>query len=415
MKVECSYCHSKIEFDDKEYSPGEVVTVECRRCGEEMTVTIPTHEDVTSKKDKENVVVRRTAMPKDSELDEFGNVHSDVSMEDVNVHKHSISEESVGVPDTTIQNEIVESKDTLADGYNESANVKKRRKPRKAPVNKEFGTTTQDTSIQDSSKPRKAREQKSKENVENVPPVSQIPAQPQSSGNSGCVNWHILLVLIVLVGVGIWIFRSCGEKKVEATENTVSVVEEAPDEVEVIEETDEIVEDTAVFDTVVAVAAEVVEAPGVESEVERIYLPEVSKYTSSEAYHVYPAYVTEHRFGDSWATVDVVQDAIRNGMVECFVKGEGDIEGYPLSIDAVRLKDGRLFGRYRNDYNGVKLDINGAFDTNDDLVIKLGHKSEMSYWILKFVGTCEDGSLQYRGTWGRKDKPTSLIISVRDK
>ena len=159
-----------------------------------------------------------------------------------------------------------------------------------------------------------------------------------------------------------------------------------------------------------------IDVPSVEeSDIRRIYLPDVSKYTSSEAYEVYPAYVTEHRFGDSWATVDVVQDAVRNGVVECFVKGEGDIEGYPLSIDAVRLKDGRLYGRYRNDYNGVKLDINGAFDTNDDLVIRLGHKSEMSYWVLKFVGTCEDGSLQYKGTWGRKEKPTSLKISVKDK
>lgn len=402
MKVNCTYCHSKIEFDEKEYAPGDVVTVECRRCGEEMSVTIPPRDDdAASEKAEENkVAVRRVAEEPNSETEE-----------------------------------MVQDKPVVPKPEGSAAIPPKPRKPRKAAGKKETETslsvsnaeatkpktpkpeaTNPDVPIPEASRPKKPRaSRKPKEKTGNVPPVISKSAKPQSNGNGGCANWMILLVLAILAGLCVWLFRSCGGNKQASEADTIGVVEEAPAEVEVIEEAEDIVEDTAVADTVAAVAAEVVEAPVAETEVKRIYLPAVSKYSSSEAYEVYPAYVTEEKFGDAWATVDVVQDAVRNGMVECFVRGEGDIEGYPLSIDAVRLKDGRLYGRYHNDYNGVKLDINGGFDSNDDLIIKLGHKSETSYWVLRFVGTCEDGSLQYRGTWGRKDKPTSLKISIRDK
>lgn len=410
MKVNCTYCHSKIEFDEKGYAPGETVTVECRRCGEEMNVTIPSQDDgLRPELEKNDDIVNRASEP--------SNVESNpITWTSTNFSAGKVSED-------TPQSILNENKDV---SMLRNADSKISQQPEKIRKTNDADVKVNENELNGMdlkenipvpppivSKPNSPQPNTLKEKVDVVPPVISDPVTAQ--GNSGCGTWFIILLVGVLIGVGIWMFRSCKDNKQVAEEYAVNVVEEAPAEVEVIEEVEDIVEDTAVLDTLVAVAAEVVEVPAAETEVKRIYLPTVSKYTSSEAYDVYPAYVTEEKFGDSWATVDVVQDAVRNGMVECFVRGEGDIEGYPLSIDAVRLKDGRFYGRYHNDYNGVKLDINGGFDSNDDLIIKLGHKSETSYWVLKFVGTCEDGSLQYSGTWGRKDKPTSLKISLRDK
>lgn len=407
MKVNCSYCHSKIEFDEKEYSPGEEVTVECRRCGEEMTVMIPPREGERAKvnEGKNPVVVRRIVEDPSPEWEQT-------------IQEKSIVTEPEKVEE--IHTKPKKTRKTPANKTKEVSSLDTSAEPSR-PKTPKTESTKQDLPTSVTTKPKKPRaSRKPKESTVGVPPVRRAPAKPKSNGNVGCANWLILLVIAILIGVCIWLFRSCGNNTQAATADSTYVAEvpkEATVEIskEMSEEIEDIVEDSIVCDTVVAVVAEVVEAPSEDSEVKRIYLPSVAKYTSSEAYDVYPAYISDEKFGDSWASVDVVQDALRNGNVECFIKGEGDIEGYPLSIDAVRLKDGHLYGRYHNDYNGVKLDINACFDSNDDLVIKLGHKSEMSYWILKFVGTCEDGRLQYRGTWGRKDKPTSLKIKIIDK
>ena len=432
MKVICSYCHSKIEFDEKEYTPGEKVSVECRRCGEETIVTIPPLDGEEAKEDEEKnpVVVRRIVEAPSPEPEHSIQEKSVViEPEDVaevlpkpkktrktttNKTKETSLSDSSAEPSTpkTPKSEPSTPKASKSDPSRPKTPKSEPSKP-KTPKSE---STKQDFPTSENTKPKKPRTpRKPKESTVGVPPVRRAPAKPKSNGNVGCANWLILLVMAILIGVCIWLFRSCESSNQAVAEDSIYVVAEAPEIAEVVETETEVVEDTTVFDTVVAEVAVTVEDPGSDSDVKRFHVPSVAKYTSSHAYVVYPPYISDEKFGDSWASVDIVQDALRKELVECFIKGEGDIDGYPLSIDAVRMKDGHIYGRYHNDYNGVKLDINGCFDSNDDLVIKLGHKSEMSYWILKFVGTCEDGSLQYRGTWGRNDKPTSLKIKIINK
>lgn len=404
MKIKCSYCHSKIEFDEKEYTPGEEVSVECRRCGEETKVTIPTPEEEIQEKD--------------------GNSYTYVT---------PIVESTTSSKESTVSYPI--NPPTVS----ESQRVNNRPKSPEKPLQEQQDLSLQPTSEIQHQQPTETNElyfgiPKGEEKVSSQPPRKTIPKKPHAhtrkpqnetvppistntqnvDSNGGCANWIIIIFLVMLVGLCIWLFRSCGSDTQESMQVKVDTVYIEKEEPEYIEEIEDVVFDTEPVDTIEVAAAEIVEAPSDQSEISKIYLPSVSAYTSSEAYNVYPSYITEEKFGDAWATSNVVQQAIVNGDVEYFVKGEGDIEGYPLSIDAVRLKNGRLYGRYHNDYNGVKLDINGAFDSNGDIIIKLGHKSETSYWILKSVGKTEDGSLQYKGTWGRKDKPTTLKIKIKD-
>ncbi len=61
--------------------------------------------------------------------------------------------------------------------------------------------------------------------------------------------------------------------------------------------------------------------------------------------------------------------------------------------------------RYYNE-NGIKLDMNGLIDYNKDMVIRLGHGSETSYWILM-----HQGHGRYVGTWGKKCKPSEVTFT----
>lgn len=45
MKVKCKVCRRDIEINEAEYNPGDKVTVECERCGNEVEVTIPEREE----------------------------------------------------------------------------------------------------------------------------------------------------------------------------------------------------------------------------------------------------------------------------------------------------------------------------------------------------------------------------------
>lgn len=386
MKIECKCCHSKIEINEKEYTPGDVVSVECRRCGEEIEVVIPEVENDEDNKRPVATIVKNASPENHTEIPAEDRATHSTKNEVVTV---STNRENVNV-EASIEQKMTSQKPRKLEKDKDASSAEK--SVAKPPVNKkpkEPGT-----------QPTAAKHQVPKPPVE-VPVI-------KSKGLSNGTILMIVIGLFALVGIISWISKNSGSRDALAVDSD-SVVE-----VEYVEEiVEEAVEDSLWSDTVAAAAAEVAEAPAAD-DITRVYLPNISHHTSSEAYDMYPAYVTDEKFGDSWATTSIVQDAARNGYVEYFVKGTGDIEGYPLSIDAVRLKDGRIYGRYHNDYNGVKLDINGAFDANEDLVIKLGHKSETSYWILKYEGRNDDGSLEYRGTWGGKNKETSLRLIIRE-
>ncbi len=45
MKFKCKVCRRDVEINEADYNPGEKITVECDRCGNEIEVTIPERED----------------------------------------------------------------------------------------------------------------------------------------------------------------------------------------------------------------------------------------------------------------------------------------------------------------------------------------------------------------------------------
>ena len=376
MKVKCTGCGMMTHIDETKYEPGTEIYIPCPRCRAPIQVLIPGQKEQPSEdasSDKDDAVStrkrksERPAKKKNTDVEEQ-------SEESVNSSTVANNAPDSSAKDDNITNSN-KSTGKASGARSTSSKSNAKRKKRQKPANKEV-----------------------------IPQV----VTPPNKGNRGC-SCLLVLTIIAVITVGvIWLFRSCGSSdeshKQDSRYSDSSVVDTVA-----VEET---VVDRPAYDSVETIEEAVDTVVG-EDEATRVYLPPVSGYTSSEAYDVYQAYVSDERFGDSWATVDVVQNAIKNDKVKCFVKGEGDIEGYPLSIDAVCLKDGRIYGRYHNDYNGVKLDLNGVFDSNGDLIMKLGHKSETSFWVLENVGRNDDGSIQYRGTWGRNDKPTSLSIKER--
>ncbi len=141
----------------------------------------------------------------------------------------------------------------------------------------------------------------------------------------------------------------------------------------------------------------------------KVYIPSASGLTASEAYDLYSSYIPDERIGEKWQQSEVVRKAYMNGEVEARIEGYGTIDGYPYQIEGVKLKNGRLLGRYLNQTNGVKLDMNGAYDSQGNLVIRLGHKSETSYFVLIYDDFYHGGD-NYKGTWGKANKISYLRI-----
>ena len=141
----------------------------------------------------------------------------------------------------------------------------------------------------------------------------------------------------------------------------------------------------------------------------KVYIPSASGLTSSEAYDRYSSYIPDERIGEKWQQSEIVRKAYMNGEVEARIEGYGTIDGYPYQIEGVKLKNGRLLGRYLNETNGVKLDMNGAYDSQGNLVIRLGHKSETSYFVLIYDDFYHGGD-NYQGTWGKANKISYLRI-----
>ncbi|MDE6537472.1 MAG: hypothetical protein K2M13_05480 [Muribaculaceae bacterium] len=141
----------------------------------------------------------------------------------------------------------------------------------------------------------------------------------------------------------------------------------------------------------------------------KVHIPTASGLTSSEAYEIYPSYIPDERIGEKWQQSEVVRKAYMNGEVEARIEGYGTIDEGPFKIEGVKLKNGRLLGRYINQTNGVKLDMNGAYDSQGNLVIRLGHKSETSYFVLIYDDFYHGGD-NYQGTWGKANKISYLRI-----
>ncbi len=64
MKFKCKVCRRDVEINEADYNPGEKITVECDRCGNEIEVTIPEREDKTKGQPKiVNIEQTKPAVP----------------------------------------------------------------------------------------------------------------------------------------------------------------------------------------------------------------------------------------------------------------------------------------------------------------------------------------------------------------
>lgn len=127
---------------------------------------------------------------------------------------------------------------------------------------------------------------------------------------------------------------------------------------------------------------------------------------SGHAANKYPDY----NLGYDWEYEEKFEDMLARPSTRRFV-GEGYISKSNVSVEGVLLSNGQLIGRYHNE-NGINLDLNGYVDSyTGELKIKLGHKSETSYWTL--APMVKRGSdYHFTGTWGKASKPSDLTISL---
>lgn len=137
--------------------------------------------------------------------------------------------------------------------------------------------------------------------------------------------------------------------------------------------------------------------------------PDASDIESMQAYDIYPDYMTDEPIGDNWCSSNVVSFARNEGLINYYMSAKGEINGYEVGFEAILASDNRIYGRYMHS-NGTKLDVNGVIDSYGNLIIKLGHGSATSYWVLKNRSS-SDNCIGYDGTWGRKSLPSWLQIT----
>ncbi len=136
--------------------------------------------------------------------------------------------------------------------------------------------------------------------------------------------------------------------------------------------------------------------------------PSASSLLSSDVYDNYSSYLTDETLGDDWTSNEVIRQAIEDNSIVFEIFATGSIKENPVKFYAVRLKDGRILGRYKHS-NGTKLDINGVEDCEGNMVLKLGHKSATSYWVLHKKYTEDGGKTTiYSGSWGKANSESNL-------
>ena len=144
--------------------------------------------------------------------------------------------------------------------------------------------------------------------------------------------------------------------------------------------------------------------------VERIQVPNASNLSSADAYEIYPDFISDESMGDNWRSTDFIKRVTNGNQVAKQLSATGTIKGNSIRFEAVQLKNGRIYGRY-NHSNGTKLDVNGVEDSDGNLIIKLGHGSAISYWVLHKNYHEDSGNvIVYSGSWGRNNADTDLRI-----
>ncbi len=361
MKIKCKVCRKETEINELDYNPGEKVIVECQRCGNELEAIIPERVEETvdspvEKKQKNESIKETTSDTASSEQN---------SQHELNATSNTQSQ-TVAPPKT--------------------AATHKRVPP--IPRTPKVGNAGQYNQV----------------NLNNVDSWSDN--TPASSNR----KWaYIVLGLGVIIGIVFWISNDDSDNNASNSNGSTvesTYVEEVPVEKETVEE-------VVINQEPTDIAEETNEnVEPISEDLPKVYLPIAENHNSSEAYDIYPSYLTDEKMGDDWRSTDLIQNAIKNNSVAFYADGEGDIDGSSVNLQIACLNDGRLYGRYAHS-NGIKLDVNGAFDSKNNLVIKLGHQSETSYWVFHYKGTTEDNILVYEGSWGKRNKPSNLRLRIR--
>lgn len=217
-------------------------------------------------------------------------------------------------------------------------------------------------------------------------PISPAPQQPQmpqpvrKKSNTGAIIAIAAGVIIFLAAAASlfywWVMKSDTPTYEEPVTVCDSVVEDSTADVEIV-------------DSVAAPVPMEEEAPVASgSELASNSFPNV-KHGSDQAFEQY------------------VSALSRKGIAYDRKSGSGTIDGYPYSVEFVRISGDRVTGRYHNEYNGINLDLNGYYSDDGVLHFKLGHKNETSYMILRPVR----GYNAYSGYWGKVKKPATLTLN----
>lgn len=405
MKVECKYCRSRIEIDESAYNPGDTVVVECRRCGGENEIKIP-----ETQKREESVVIKVKSTSDQNSVVENAKEENTwkTSHETDNDNDKDTFKEETKYPIPTIT--LKEGKTTKVRRQSQ----KKKAETKKTVIDEEVLVITPPPLKPDykRSKVKNTGEKKERKPIERQPAVY----VQKKNHSQGIPTWVLLFIGVIIVGGVILMIRSCGSdnsSKSSAMDNNIEDVTVADSAVSIGE-----VEPIYLRDTVYITDPEMEEGDDdnqemhdlAEQEFSQVYIPDATYNTSSDAYKIYPAYIPDEKIGEEWNSSAVIKRARSNGEIDYIVIGEGTIDGYPFSIKGVQLKNGRILGRYSNDYNGIKLDMNGAFDSNGNLIIRLGHKSETSYFVFDNLGYDNNGDCEYEGTWGKENRSATLTL-----
>ena len=244
MKVKCKHCKHEIEFDESKFKPGEVITVECPWCADDVEVTIPSNEEVPK---KPKVKVTRKEGLKKVEKSEV--VEPEVS-------QPYLPQSSISMDDK-VENEIIQpAKPTRK----RSTKITGKSTPKLAPSDVDKADRSMlkfekpEPEFQEISatppqipKPqrktatnRKTAPQRTPNNTHGYTGGSQTRTNKDIPTNKdGILGCIILLVLIALVVIAsIWLFRSCsdsdGDAETVVDSVAVEVVPYVEDEPEVV-------------------------------------------------------------------------------------------------------------------------------------------------------------------------------------
>ena len=218
---------------------------------------------------------------------------------------------------------------------------------------------------------------------------------------AGSKIWIFILIAVLLIGGGIFAYWKFNVKA--PAENTNNELDSTEIIAEEVSQSDNNESERKAFESIQSSS----DNDGY-ARIPQEWPSILGDLTSSDAYTAYADDVNDMSMGDNWRSSSFISNAIYQGGVMSNLKASGNINGSSVKFEAAIMKDGRIYGRYKHS-NGTKLDVNGIIDKDGNLVIKLGHGSATSYWVLHKSFSEGNGQIvNYTGTWGKHDLHSDL-------